>query len=150
MDIGKKVTVTYQLKRGNYAVHCNDRSNSDIYYNVASGSKFTDTNLGQTHHADGQGTSDRACDKHSNNGQTRGCVCEEDRIQREPIQRELLQQIEWSTWSVAITMGETRVVTTQTNIRSTRLCASPLRDLVQGVQVPSREELVLNESTRIS
>ena len=145
MDIGKKVTVTYQLKRGNYAVHCNDRSNSDIYYNVASGSKFADTNLGQTHHAVGQGTSDRACDKHSNNGQTRGILCEENRIQGKPIQRGLIQQIEWSTWSVAITMGKTRVVTTQTNIRSTQVCASSLRNLVRGTQVPSRKELVLSE-----
>ncbi len=145
MDIGKKVTVTYQLKRGNYAVHCNDRSNSDIYHNVASGSKFADTNLGQTHHADGQGTSDRACDKHSNNGQTRGSLCEEDRIQGKPIQRGLIQQIEWSTWSVAIAMGQTRVVTTQTNIRSTQVCASSLRNLVRGTQVPSRKELVLSE-----
>ena len=150
MDIGKKVTVTYQLKRGNYAVNCNDRSNNDISYNVTSRSKLTVTNLGQAHLSARQGASDRTCDKHSNIGQAGSCVCKEDCIQREPIQRELLQQIEWSTWSVAITMGKTRVVTTQTNIRSTRLCASPLRDLVQGVQVPSREELVLNEPTRIS
>ena len=147
MDIGKKVTVTYQLKRGNYAVHCNDRSNSDIYYNVASRSKFADTNLGQTPYGDGQGTSDRACDKHSNNGQTRGSLCEEDCVQGKPIQRGLIQQIEWSTWSLAVTLGKTRVVNTQTNIRSTQVCASSLRNLVQGVRVPSRKELVLNEST---
>ena len=145
MDIGEKVTVTYQLKRGNYAVHCNDRSNSDIYYNVASRSKFTAVNHGQTHHAVGQGTSDKACDTHSNKGQTRGSLCEEDRVQGKPIQRGLIQQIEWSTWSVAITMGQTRVVATQTNIRSAQVCASSLRNLVQGVRVPSRKELVLNE-----
>jgi hypothetical protein len=145
MDIGKKVTVTYQLKRGNYAVHCNDRSNSDIYYNVASRSKFTTVNHGQTHHAVGQGTSDRACDKHSNKEQTGGILCEEDCVQGKPIQRGLIQQIEWSTWSVAITMGETRVVTTQTNIRSTQVCASSLRNLVQGTQVSSGKELVLSE-----
>ena len=145
MDIGEKVTVTYQLKRGNYAVHCNDRSNSDIYYSIASRSKFTAVNNGQTHHADGQGSSDRACYKHSNNGQTRGSLCEEDRVQGEPLQRGLIQQIEWSTWSMAITMGQTQVVTTQTNIRSTQVCASSLRNLVQGVRVPSRKELVLNE-----
>jgi len=146
MDIGNTVTVRYQLKRGNYAVDCNNRSNSDITYNVTSRSKLTDNDLGETPYGDGQGASDRACDKHSNNGQTRGCLCEEDCVQGKPIQRGLIQQIEWSTWSMAITMGKTRVVHTQTNIRSTRVCASSLRNLVQGVQVPSRKELVLNES----
>ena len=146
MDIGNTVTVRYQLKRGNYAVDCNNRSNSDITYNVTSRSKLTDNDLGETPYGDGQGTSDRACDKHSNNGQTRGCLCEEDCVQGKPIQRGLIQQIEWSTWSMAIIMGKTRVVHTQTNIRSTRVCASSLRNLVQGVQVPSRKELVLNES----
>lgn len=146
MDIGKKVTVTYQLKRGNYAVDCIDRSNSDVINNVTSRSNFTVADLGETPYGDGQGTSNRACDKHSNNGQTRGYLCEEDCVQGKPIQRGLLQQIEWSTWSMATTMGKTRVVVTQTNIRSTRVCASSLRNLVQGVQVPSRKELVLNES----
>ena len=146
MDIGNTVTVRYQLKRGNYAVDCINRSNSDINFNVTSGSKFSDTNLGRSHQRDGQGTSDRVCDKHSNDGQTRGSLCQDDCVQGEPIQRELIQQIEWSTWSMAITMGSTRVVNTQTNIRSTRVCASSLRNLVQGVQVSSRKELVLNES----
>ena len=145
MDIGKKVTVTYQLKRGNYAVDCNNRSNSDIYINVTSGSKLSNDDLGKTPHGVGQGTSDRACDKHSNKGQTRGSLCEEDCVQGKPIQRRLLQQIEWSTWSMATTVGKTRVVHTETNIRSTQVCASSLRNLVQGVRVPSRKELVLNE-----
>lgn len=145
MDIGEKVTVTYQLKRGNYAVDSNDRNNNDIYFNVASGSKFTAVNLGQTHHGDGQGSSNRTCDKHSNEEQTRSILCEEDCVQGEPLQRGLVQQIERSTWSVAITMGKTRVVTTQTNIRSTQVCASSVRNLVRGAQVSSRKELVLNE-----
>ena len=145
MDIGSTVTVRYQLKRGNYAVDCNNRSNGDIYFNVTSGSKLSAVNLGETPSGDGQGTSDRACDKHSNIGQTRGSLCEEDCVQGKPIQRGLIQQIEWSTWSMATTMGKTRVVHTQTNIRSTRVCASSLRNLVQGVQVPSGKELVLNE-----
>ena len=145
MDIGNTVTVRYQLKRGNYAVDRNNRSNSDIYFNVTSRSKFTITNLGEAHHGAGQGTSNRTCDKHSNNGQTRSILCEEDCVQGEPLQRGLLQQIEWSTWSMATTMGKTRVVYTQTNIRSAQVCASSLRNLVQGVRVPSRKELVLNE-----
>lgn len=145
MDIGNTVTVRYQLKRGNYAVDRNNRSNSDIYFNVTSRSKFTITNLGEAHHGAGQGTSNRTCDKHSNNGQTRSILCEEDCVQGEPLQRGLVQQIERSTWSVAITLGKTRVVTTQTNIRSTQVCASPLRHLVQRTQVSSGEELVLSE-----
>ena len=145
MDIGNTVTVCYQLKRGNYAVDRNNRSNSDIYFNVTSRSKFTITNLGEAHHGAGQGTSNRTCDKHSNNGQTRSILCEEDCVQGEPLQRGLVQQIERSTWSVAITLGKTRVVTTQTNIRSTQVCASPLRHLVQRTQVSSGEELVLSE-----
>ena len=146
MDIGNTVTVRYQLKRGNYAVDCIDRSNSDIISNVTSGSNISTTNPRTSLSSDGQGRSDRGCDKHSNNGQTRGCLCEEDCVQGKSIQRGLPQQIEWSTWSMAITMGSTRVVHTQTNIRSTRVCATSLRNLVQGVQVPSRKELLLNES----
>lgn len=145
MDIGNTVTVRYQLKRGNYAVDRNNRTNNvDITIN-ASSSNLTVADLGEAHDGAGQGTSNRACDKHSNNGQTRSILCEEDRVQGEPLQRGLVQQIERSTWSVAITMGKTRVVTTQTNIRSTQVCASSLRDLVQGTQVSSRKELVLSE-----
>lgn len=145
MDIGNTVTVRYQLKRGNYAVDCNNRTNNvDITIN-ASSSNLTVADLGETPYGDGQGISNRACDKHSNNGQTRSILCEEDRVQGEPLQRGLVQQIERSTWSVAITMGKTRVVTTQTNIRSTQVCAPSLRDLVQGTQVSSRKELVLSE-----
>lgn len=148
MDIGKKVTVTYQLKRGNYAVDCNNRSNGDIYINVTSTSNFTVADLGEAHDGAGQGSSNRTCDKHSNNRQERGVLCEEDRVQGEPIQRGLTQQIERSTWSVAVTLGKTRVVTTQTNIRSTQVCAPSLRHLVRSVQVPSGKELVLtNEPT---
>jgi hypothetical protein len=145
MDIGNTVTVRYQLKRGNYAVDCNDRSNSDIYINVTSTSNFTVADHGQAHHAIGQGSSDRTCDKHSNNGQTRSILCEEDRVQGEPLQRGLAQQIERSTWSVAVTLGKTRVVTTQTNIRSAQVCASSIRHLVQRTQVSSGKELVLSE-----
>ena len=148
MDIGNTVTVRYQLKRGNYAVDCNNRSNGDIYINVTSTSNFTVADLGEAHDGAGQGSSNRTCDKHSNNGQERGILCEEDRVQGEPIQRGLTQQIERSTWSVAITLGKTRVVTTQTNIRSTQVCAPSLRHLVRSVQVPSGKELVLtNEPT---
>ncbi len=145
MDIGNTVTVRYQLKRGNYAVDRNNRSNNDIYFNVTSTSNFTVADLGEAHDGAGQGSSNRTCDKHSNNGQTRSILCEEDCVQGEPLQRGLAQQIERSTWSVAVTLGKTRVVTTQTNIRSTQVCASSIRHLVQRTQVSSGKELVLSE-----
>ena len=147
MDIDNKVTVSYQMKRGNYAVDGNDRieyvdsdintSVSPISYHVG---RENDPYLRQ-------GRSFGVSDKHGNNRQTRGCLCEEDCVQREPLQHRLVQQIEWCSWSMAVTLGKTRVVTTQTNIRSTRVCASSLRNLVRGMGVPSRKELVLNEST---
>jgi hypothetical protein len=145
MDIGNTVTVRYQLKRGNYAVDRNNRTNNvDISIN-ASNSNLTEDDFGKAYDNARQGTGDRACDKHSNNGQTRSILCEEDCVQGEPLQRGLVQQIERSTWSVAITLGETRVVTTQTNIRSTQVCASSIRHLVQRTQVSSGKELVLSE-----
>jgi hypothetical protein len=143
MDIGNTVTVRYQLKRGNYAVDRIDRTNNDDSNIIASRSNLTEVNFGKAHDGARQRGSDRACDKHSNNGQERGSLREEDRVQGEPLQRGLVQQIERSTWSVAITLGKTRVVTTQTNIRSTQVCASSLRHLVRSVQVPSGKELVL-------
>jgi len=85
------------------------------------------------------------------NQQTRGSVCDSYCIQGEPIQRGLPQQVEWSTWSMAITLGKTRVVITQTNTGSTQVCATSIRHLVRSVQVSPGKELVLgHEPTRIS
>jgi hypothetical protein len=147
MDIDNKVTVSYQLKRGNYAVEDNDRINyvdSDINTSV---SHIPSSNSGENSPYIGQGRSFNVGNKHGNDRQERSCLCEEDCVQGEPLQHRLVQQIEWSTWSLAVTLGKTRVVNTQTNIRSTHVCASSVRNLVQGVRVPSRKELVLNEST---
>ncbi len=147
MDIDNKVTVSYQLKRGNYAVDCNDRIeyvDSDINTSV---SRLSSSNDRASALDIGQRGGIGASDKHGNNEQTRGCLCEEDCVQREPLQHRLVQQIEWCSWSMAVTLGKARVVTTQTNIRSTRVCASSVRNLVQGVRVPSGKELVLSEST---
>jgi hypothetical protein len=147
MDIDNKVTVSYQMKRGNYAVDSNDRIeyvDSDINTSV---SRVSSSNNRESSLDLGQRGSFGASDKHGNKGQTRGCLCEEDCVQREPLQHRLVQQIEWCSWSMAVTLGKARVVTTQTNIRSTRVCASSVRNLVQGVRVPSGKELVLSEST---
>lgn len=147
MDIDNKVTVSYQMKRGNYAVDGNDRIeyvDSDINTSTSGLSRPNDREKNLYIR---EGRSVGASDKHGNNKQTRGCLCEEDCVQREPLQHRLVQQIEWCSWSLAITLGKTRLVHTQTDIRSTRVCASSLRNLVQGVRVPSRKELVLNEST---
>ena len=47
MDIGNTVTVRYQLKRGNYAVDCNNRTNNvDITIN-ASNSNLTEDDFGK-------------------------------------------------------------------------------------------------------
>ncbi len=147
MDIDNKVTVSYQLKRGNYAVDVNDRIeyvDSDINSSTGGFSRPNDRE-GNLYVRQGEGVG--AGNKHGNNRQTRGCLCEEDCVQREPLQHRLVQQIEWCSWSVAVTLGKTRVVHTQTDIRSTQVCASSLRNLVRGMVVPSRKELVLNEST---
>jgi len=146
MDIDNKVTVSYQLKRGNYAVDSNDRINnvdSNINTSVSPISYLNDReNTSYLKQGGGFGVGD----KHGNNRQTRGCLCEEDCVQREPLQHRLVQQIEWCSWSMAVTLGKTRLVHTKTDIRSTQVCASSVRNLVQGVQFPSRKELVLNES----
>lgn len=147
MDIDNKVTVSYQLKRGNYAVDSNDRINnvdSDINTSVSSIS-YHDGRENNPYLR--QGRSFGVSDKHGNNRQTRSCLCEEDCVQGEPLQHRLVQQIEWCSWSMAVTLGKTRLVHTQTDIRSTQVCASSLRNLVRSMGVPSRKELVLNEST---
>jgi len=147
MDIDNKVTVSYQMKRGNYAVEDNDRIkyvDSDINTSV---SHIPSSNSGESSPDIEQGRSFNVGNKHGNNRQTRVCLCEEDCVQREPLQHRLVQQIEWCSWSMAVTLGKTRVVHTQTDIRSTQVCASSIRNLVQGLGVPSRKELVLSEST---
>ena len=147
MDIDNKVTVSYQMKRGNYAVDSNDRINnvdSDINTSVSPIPYHVDRE--ETSNLE-QGRSFGVGSNYSNDRQERSCLCEEDCVQGEPLQHRLVQQIEWCSWSMAVTLGKTRLVNTQTNIRSTQVCASSLRNLVQGVRVPSRKELVLSEST---
>ncbi len=151
MDISEAVTEFHKMKRGNYAV-----SASDYTWNDAANSSTSSSIIANTYsrkeivcHYGQEGTSG-VCNNASHNQQTRGSMCNPDCIQREPIQRGLLQQVEWSTWSMAITLGKTRMVITQTNTRSTQVCATSIRHLVRSVQVPPGKELVLtNEPTRI-
>lgn len=147
MDTGKKVTVTYQMKRGNYAVH-GDNSNGDITITITASAGSSSRVISRENSSvDGQGTSNRVCDCNHNNRQKGSQVCEEDRIQGEQVQHQLLQQEFWCNWSVAITMGKTRVVHSQANKRSTQVCASSLFKLVPSLPLPSGKELVLkNES----
>jgi hypothetical protein len=152
MDISEAVTEFHKMKRGNYAV-----SDSDYTWNDAANSSTSPSVITRTYireevvRSHGQkGTSEVGANT-SHNQQARGSVCNSHCIQGEPIQRGLLQQVEWSAWSMAITLGQTRVVATQTNGGSTQVCATSIRHLVRSVQVPSGKELVLGyEPTRIS
>jgi len=148
MDISETVTVTHKMKRGNYAVRNSDSpilrcATSITEYGTIASDDIRETPVGNNRQA---GTCE--ADASSNhNRQERGSMCARHSVQREPIQRGLTQQIEWSTRSMAITLGKTRVVITETNTRSTQVCAPSLRHLVWSVQVPSGKELVLeNES----
>lgn len=127
MDISEAVTVPHKMKRGNYAV-----SNTDLA--ILSGTNIV-TEFGANARDDiretlvGYNRQTRTCEADvtaGHNRHERGSVCAEDCVQGEPIQRRLPQQIEWSTWSMAVTLGTARVVITQTNRRSTQVCATSL------------------------
>lgn len=127
MDISEAVTEFHKMKRGNYAVNASDTVRDVAAVGSSSSSVIARTYSRETivryHGQEGQSG---VCDITVHEQQTRGSMCATDSVQREPIQRGLLQQIEWSAWSMAITLGQTRVVITQTNRRGTRLCATSL------------------------
>lgn len=127
MDISEKVTVTHEMKRGNYAVSTSNRVGDDGDSLEPSSSAITSDDF---RYAPGFNTRQaRESFIHTETVylQREGTrMCVEYCVQRESIQRGLTQQIEWSTWSMAITLGKTRVVTTQTNTGSTRVCATSL------------------------
>lgn len=152
MDISEAVTEFHKMKRGNYAVSASDLAWIGSAVGIASTSTVANTYSRETFIRNhGQAGTSGVRDSAGHKQQTRGSMCVTNSVQREPIQRGLLQQIEWSTWSMAITLGQTRVVTTQTNGGSTQVCATSIRHLVRSVQVPSGKELVLGyEPTRIS
>ena len=127
MDISEAVTEFHKMKRGNYAVNASDTG----WYVVADGntspsfiaSTYSRETIVRYH---GQEGPSGVCDITVHEQQTRGSVCATNSVQGEPIQRGLTQQIEWSAWSMAITLGKTRVVITQTDRASTRICATSL------------------------
>jgi len=152
MDISEAVTEFHKMKRGNYAV-----SDSDFVWNDAANSSTSPSIIARTYirqevvRNHGQKGTSGVSVNASHNQQTRGSVCDSHCIQGEPIQRGLPQQVEWSTWGMAITLGKTRVVITQTNGGSTQIRATSIRHLVRSVQVSPGKELVLGyEPTRIS
>ena len=147
MDISEQVTVTHKMKRGNYAVNVNDELGDGNRAGITSRSQITITYKRSLHVQDGQGNQSGVCASSVRNRQQGTTMCQAHSLQGEPIQRGLTQQIEWGSWNLAVTVGETRLVVTQTNTGGTRLRASQIRYLVRSVQVPSGKELVLeNES----
>lgn len=127
MDISKAVTVPHKMKRGNYAVNASDIAWLSAAVGNASTSTLTETNTVEEVVSDSrQGTTSGVRSESSHQQQTRGSVREEDCVQREPIQRRLLQQEFRSSRYMAIALGKTKVVITETNTRSTQVCATSL------------------------
>jgi hypothetical protein len=147
MDISNHVTAGYKMKRGNYAVSDNDGHSDSIRVGITSTSVITQTYTRSSHVRNGQGTESGVCDCSVRDREGAATMCETYCVQGESLQRDVTQQKEWSSWSVAITMGETSLVITQTDSGGARLRAPSIRYLVRGVQVPPGKELVLtNES----
>jgi hypothetical protein len=147
MDIGKKVTVTYQLKRGNYAVDGNDRSNINDDSRNTSGSNSTSCINGTNGFSDGAEAEASFCDRHIDEGQVGNRLLAEDSVQRISLPIGSEEQAFVSNWSLATNVGTSTLVSIQTSNGSTRICSTSIRILVRGIQVPSGKELVLtNES----
>ena len=147
MDISETVTVTHKMKRGNYAVSDNDGHSDRTRAGITRTSIVTHTYTRSSHVSNDKGTESGVCDCSIRNREGAATMCETYCVQRKSLQHGLVQQIEWSSWSMAVTVGETSLVYTQTNSRGTQVCASSIRYLVQGVQVSPGKELVLaNES----
>lgn len=147
MDIDEKVTVTHQLKRGNYAVSNSNRSGTSVDTNVPSAGCIACLLRGNATDVDGQGREGRLCDCDSNYRQDAGSVRKEDCVQGESLQHDVSQQVKRSTWSMATDVGQASLVYTETSSRSGQVRRTSIRILVQRTQVPSGKELVLtNES----
>jgi len=148
MDINETVTEFQEMKRGNYAVSNSDSAWLDAIIRSTISSINTSNDIREDVVGNNRQEGPSQADVNgSYNRHETGSLCAEHRVQGEPIQRGFAQQVQRSTWSMAITVGKTRVVITQTDTRSTQVCATPLRNLVRGVQVPPGKELVLtNES----
>jgi hypothetical protein len=146
MDIGKKVTVTYQLKRGNYAVDGNNRSNINDANNITSGGNSSSYINGTKSFNDGTEAEASLCDRHIDYKQIGNRLLAEDSVQRISLPIGSEEQAFVRDWSLAINVGKTTLVSIQTSNGSTRIRSTSIRILVQGIQVPSGKELVLSES----
>ena len=147
MDIGKKVTVTYQLKRGNYAVDGNDRSNINDGNRNTSASNCTSSINGTNGFSDGAKAEASLCDRHIDERQVGNRLLAEDSVQRISLPIGSEEQTFVSDWSLATNVGTSTLVSIQTSGGSTRIRSTSIRILVQGIRVPSGKELVLtNES----
>ena len=127
MDISEAVTVHHKMKRGNYAVSNSDTAWLDVANGNTSTSFFSRTNIQYApvrYH--GQAGTCEADVSRSHDRHERDSLCVEHSVQRESIQRGLLQQIERSTWSMAVTVGQASLVITQTNERGTQVCATSI------------------------
>ena len=127
MDISEAVTEFHKMKRGNYAVSNNDLAVLLDTIGITEFGANATNNIRETivgnHRQEGTCEADVTA---GHNRYERGSVCAEDCVQGEPIQRRLAQQVERSTWSMAVTVGKTRLVITQTDRRSTQVCATSL------------------------
>lgn len=147
MDISETVTVTHKMKRGNYAVSDNDGHSDNTRAGITSASIVTRTYTRTSNVSNVKRSQGGVCDCSVRDRQEAATMCETYCVQGESLQRDITQQKEWRSWSMAITMGETTLVYTQTDSGSQQICASSIRYLVRGVQVPPGKELVLtNES----
>lgn len=147
MDIDNQVTAGYQLKRGNYAVSDNDGSSDNARVGITSASIVTRTYTRTSYVSNDKGSQGGICDCSIRDRQEAATMCETYCVQRESLQHRVTQQKEWRSWSMAITMGETTLVYTQTDSGGAQVCASSIRHLVRSVQVSPGKELVLtNES----
>ena len=147
MDISEQVTVTHKMKRGNYAVNVNDELGDGNSAGITSRSHITITYKRSLHVHHGQGNESGVCDSSVRNRQKGTAMCQAHSLQGESIQRGLAQQKEWSSWNLAVIVGETRLVVTETNGACSQVCSPQIRHLVRGIQVPPGKELVLtNES----
>ena len=151
MDIGNQVTIDCRLKRGNYVVESDNNygAGNDVHVTTSKGIRtyaYSRVHITINHRANCRGEC-RTGDRNDNYRQERSSVREEDRVQREPLQQGCTEQIIRRSWSLAIDVGQARLVFTETNQRSTQVCFASLPVLVQGIAAPSRKELVLaNES----
>jgi len=127
MDISETVTVTHKMKRGNYAVRNSDSAFLVDAVRIAElGTIARDDIREALAGYDRQAGTCEADVSRSHDRHERDSLCVEHSVQRESIQRGLLQQIERSTWSMAVTVGQASLVITQTNERGTQVCATSI------------------------